>query len=77
MMLAEPHGHQFRDNLLAALADAGKPIPCKISTQNMAGLFEGCSVKSAGRWMANLASRYPAHFLKSDTEYWRGCEIVG
>jgi hypothetical protein len=77
MMLAEPHGHQFRDNLLTALAEAGESIPCTISTQDIAGLFQGFSVDSAGRWMANLANRYPKRFVKSDTERGRGWRILG
>jgi uncharacterized protein len=67
----------FRDRLLAALAEAGKPAPCQVSTQDIADLFEGCSVRSAGRWMSNLVDRYPKQFLKADTEHWRGWRILG
>ena len=66
----------FRDTLLMALAEAGKPAPCKVSTQEIADLFQGCSVKSAGRWMAKLAGRYPQQFVKADTEQWRGWRIL-
>ncbi len=67
----------FRNNLLSALADVGKPPPCNMSTQEIGKLFDACSVDSAGRWMAKLAIRYPKRFIKADTDQWRGWRILG
>jgi hypothetical protein len=67
----------FRKSLMAALADAGSPAPCTVTTAQIAGLFENCSAHAAGKWMAKLAARYPAQFTKSDSEQARGWRITG
>jgi len=66
----------FRDNLLTALAKAGKTAPCRVSTQEIAKLFKADSENSAGKWMAKIAARYPARFVKADTKHERGWQIL-
>ncbi len=65
---------QFRANLLAALARAKTPAPCTVSTGEIAALFANCSADKAGRWMAQLATRWPDQFSgvrKADFRGWR------
>jgi len=67
----------FRKALLAALAEAGNPAPCTVATAQIASLFADCSPGSAGKWMAKLAARYPAQFLKADTNHAKGWQVTG
>lgn len=66
---------KFREDLLAALREAGWPPPCTVTSAQIAALFRDCSPNSAGKWVAKLAKRYPSQFIKADTEEARGWQI--
>jgi len=63
---------QFRSDVLAIVAEMGKPHPSTVSTAEIARHFQDGSVDSVGRWMAQLAQRWPDQFKNVRTEDSRG-----
>ena len=67
---------QFRNDVVAALEEAGKPERCEVSTAEIAAFFKEGSVDSVGRWMANLAQHWPEQFKSIRTKDYRGWMII-